>query len=78
MGSNKNRAKLNHIPALQLPLSRVKEPIIKGRNYKKRGEKIDKNRQSSGKSHGDLTYAFGEKGVKRQLEVQLDKKSNYE
>lgn len=35
-GSNKNRKKLNHIPALELSSSKVTEPIIKGRNFKKR------------------------------------------
>lgn len=35
-GSNQNRKKLNHIPALQLTASKVAEPIIKGKGYKKR------------------------------------------
>lgn len=37
-GSNKNRKKLNHVPALELTSSKVQEPIIKGRGYKRREE----------------------------------------
>lgn len=37
-GSNKNRKKLNYIPDLELPPGKVTEPIIKGKNYKKRSE----------------------------------------
>jgi len=36
IGSNKNRKKLNHIPALELSPSKITEPIIKGKNEKKR------------------------------------------
>jgi len=47
MGSNKNRKKLNHIPKLDLTIARCQEPIIKGRNFKKRGEKVDKTRRTT-------------------------------
>lgn len=35
-GSNQNRAKLYHIPKLDLSKSRTTEPIIKGKNFKAR------------------------------------------
>lgn len=35
-GSNKNRKKLTHIPALDLTATRILEPVIKGRGYKPR------------------------------------------
>lgn len=38
MGSNKNRKKLNHIPALELSPSKVTEPVIKGKNEKRRSD----------------------------------------
>ena len=37
-GSNKNRKKLSHIPALELSANRVTEPIIRGRGYKPRSK----------------------------------------
>ena len=37
-GSNKNRKKLHYIPALELSPSKITEPIIKGKNEKKRSE----------------------------------------
>ena len=39
-GSNRLRAKLNHIPALDLPSARLREPITKGKNFKARGTSV--------------------------------------
>lgn len=46
-GSNKTRAKLNHIPQLDLSKARVTEPIIKGRGYKPREKKMDSGKEIS-------------------------------
>jgi ribosomal protein L19 len=39
-GSNRLRNKLNHIPTLDMSPARLQEPIIKGRNYKERSQKM--------------------------------------
>lgn len=39
-GSNKLRKKLSYIPALDMSKALLEVPIIKGRNYKSRSEKI--------------------------------------
>ena len=36
LGSNKNRKKLSHIPALELSATKITEPVIRGRGYKAR------------------------------------------
>ena len=53
-GSNKNRKKLNHIPALELSKGRLLEPIKKGKGYKSRDQMYGKNkRDTSGKKAVD-------------------------
>jgi len=37
-GSHKNRAKLNHIPELELTKNQLHQPIIKGNSTKKRSD----------------------------------------
>ena len=37
-GSNKNRKKLNHIPALDLSATRIQDPVIHGKGYKPRSQ----------------------------------------
>lgn len=54
-GSNQLRKKLNHIPHLDIPYSRVTQPLIKGRGYKHRsemnqGKKVNKRRERDASS----------------------------
>lgn len=62
-GSNKNRTKLNHIPQLDLPPGRLREPVIKGRNYKIRG--------STSKAPQQQTHRKRNKGkIRRYIDAQ--------
>ena len=63
-GSNQLRAKLNHIPALDLSAGRLQEPIIKGRNYKLRSAKYVSPSKISDKKSG--------KGKVKKGQYQLD------
>jgi len=55
-GSNKNRMKLSHIPALDLSATRIQEPIIHGKDYKSRSSKYipssERKKQKRNKAAG--------------------------
>ena len=46
-GSNQLRAKMNHIPDLDLSKTKTTEPVIKGRNYKAREKRVEPARDLS-------------------------------
>jgi hypothetical protein len=78
-GSNKNRKKLNHIPALELTASKVTEPIIKGKNYKKRTDIGVKKEtvKDRAKSEEESLFEKPAKGLLRKSSVKLDEVENY-
>jgi ribosomal protein L19 len=62
-GSNQLRAKMNHIPSLDLSKTRITEPIIKGRGYKPREKKMEAAKEVS---------AEREKGKIKRDSTKLD------
>ena len=49
MGSNSNRKKINHIPALNLTEKQLLEPIVHGRGYKARTDPSDPKKKAQTK-----------------------------
>lgn len=78
-GSNKNRKKLNHVPDLELTASKVTEPIVKGKNYKKRTDIGSVKEASRERSKSEETSLFEKpaKGLLRKSSVKLDEAQNY-
>lgn len=72
-GSNKLRKKLNHIPQLDIPYSRVTQPLIKGRGYKHRSE-MNQGKKAEKKAKRDTISA---KGKIKEGSIQLDDPQNY-
>lgn len=66
-GSNKNRKKLSHVPALELSANRLTEPVIKGRGYKPRAAVQSKKKKGKGRTE---TNKDGE--VKQMILEDLD------
>ena len=72
-GSNKNRKKLNHIPALDLTATRILEPIIHGKGYKARSACYSgKKKKVSKKPAGDDKK---DNEVKKLVLSELDDKA---
>jgi|688.fasta_scaffold595216_1 ribosomal protein L19 len=75
-GSNQNRKKLWHVPALELSASKVTEPIIKGKNYKKRVD-IGKPTNSDRVVKELTGLEKPAKGKTRKGSFKLDQAENY-
>ena len=69
-GSNHNRMKLNHIPALDLTATKVLEPIIHGRNYKARSA-VARGKRSK-KSASKQKVDEDSKAIKKLVLSELD------
>ena len=72
-GSNRNRTKLNHIPALELSKGRVKEPIKKGKNFKHRDEVGGKGPKQA-RAHDSMDL----KGKAKRESVRLEHTEKYD
>lgn len=73
-GSNKNRKKLNHIPALELPKNRLLEPIRKGKGFKHRDECGSSQKKQNQSNKVDVSQ---KRGKARRDSIKLDRPENY-
>ena len=72
-GSNKNRMKLSHIPALDLSATRIQEPIIHGKDFKARSSKyIPSSERKKNKRNKAAGKEDDEEEVKRLELGKLD------
>lgn len=73
-GSNKLRKKLNHVRELDLPYSRITQPLIKGRGFKHRSE-CNQGRKSARKDKKEEKAS--DKGKIKEGSMQMDTVNNY-
>ena len=74
-GSNENRKKLTHIPALDLTATRILEPIIHSKGYKARPAAVS-NRQKKGGKRGEQDDEENQKLVLGKLDDQARMKKS--